>query len=137
MFYLHGRLSLARPILVGAAIFAGSATITAAVAITTGALIDGAFPGIQTGNMIKCLVVNNEEIVIYCRVYGIINDILIDKIIRNCSAFYIGRGDHRMVHFEQKIFEITNKISSYLILKKHNKYTQLWLINNCKKLKNN
>ena len=75
---------------------------------------------------------------IVARFYGIMNNIPMCL-----SAFYNNYEKYSYIefktqlHFEQKILEYREKIAVDCIIKKFNKYTQLWLINNCKKLINN
>ena len=71
------------------------------------------------------------------KIFGIIDDnTMYFSAFRNIYSCYHIEFKNQL-HFDQNIFEITNEISIYCFIKKHNKYTQLWLINNCKKLKNN
>ena len=70
------------------------------------------------------------------RFFGIMNNNAI-----YLSAFYNNYSRHHIefknqLHFEQNLLEYHCKISNCSI-KKLNKYKQLWLINNCKKLTNN
>ena len=72
------------------------------------------------------------------RFFGIMNDNLIyfsafdnDYYIHKCNIEF-----KNQIHYEQNLLEYNCTILSCCIIKKHNKYTQLWLINNCKKLTN-
>ena len=57
-------------------------------------------------------------------------------VFHDYSVYYDFYYNSKQLHFQQKLLENKNRISNYLNITIYSKYTQIWIINNYKKLPN-